>query len=309
MSNPIDLTVPYGASGRGFHRKNIFADQRRLLGPDTRTVVDVGAHHGEEIATFLQMFPEAIVHAIEPTPESLEALRKAYGDTPRVKIHAGSLAEVTGVSLLHMYAASECNSLTAYAPEPSLNRTSLGTAERVPVQTWTLDQFCAEQRLDQIDLLKVDTQGAELRVLAGGVNVLTSRRIRLLALEVSFVPLYEQQAEADEILARLRQLQYRPYDWYNFTYDDNGQVLFGDAMFLPAYPPAAPEPLGLYEAGSEERDGLMLTALTREESQIRELVAENGRLRADIEHFRERIARYRSKTEHLRRRLKLPDSE
>ena len=30
MSNLIDLTVPYGATGRGFHRKNIFADQRRL---------------------------------------------------------------------------------------------------------------------------------------------------------------------------------------------------------------------------------------------------------------------------------------
>ena len=309
MSNLIDLTVPYGATGRGFHRKNIFADQRRLLGPDTRTVVDVGAHHGEEIATSLQMFPKAIVHAIEPAPESVEVLRRHYGDAPRVKIHAGSLAEVTGVSTLHTYAASECNSLTAYAPEPSLNRTALGTPGHVPVQTWTLDQFCAEHGLDTIDLLKVDTQGAELRVLTGGVSVLTNRRIRLLVLEVSFVPLYERQAEADEILARLRQCQYRLYDWYNFTYDDNGQVLFGDAMFHPAYLPASPGPLGLYEAGSEERDGMVLTALTREELQIRELVAENGRLREDIEHFRGRIERYRSKTENLRRRLQLPHSE
>lgn len=291
------MTVPYGVTNRGFHRKNIFADQRRLLGASSRIVVDVGAHHGEEIATYLEMFPEATVHAIEPTPESLEVLHRAYDATPRVKIHAGGLAESARVSMLHTYAASECNSLTAYSPHPALNRASLGASQPVAVQTWTLDQFCANHGIDEIDLLKMDTQGAELRVLGGSANVLKNQRVRLLALEVLFVPLYEQQADAGEVLSTLQRFEYRPYDWYNFSYDDNGQVLFGDAMFLrrdfamPLNEPAADAVGGRgLEPGSE--------------SEVGKLRAQNERLRADIAHLEDRIDRYRSKNEDLRRRLK-----
>ena len=299
MSGRVDLTVPYGVTSRGFHRKNIFADERRLLGPATRVVVDVGAHHGEEIATYLEMFPEATVHAIEPTPESLEVLHRTYGATSRVKIHAGGLAEAASVSMLHTYAASECNSLTPYAPDPLLNRASLGESQRVAVQTWTLDQFCADQGLDEIDLLKLDTQGAELRVLSGGANFLKNQRVRLLALEVLFVPLYEQQADADQVLATLRQFQYRPYDWYNFSYDDSGQVLFGDAMFLPAQR-GVPQLLSALDQPASDADR------GRAESEVGKLRAENERLRADVAHLEGRIERYRSKNEDLRRRLKQP---
>jgi hypothetical protein len=51
-----------------------------------------------------------------------------------------------------------------------------------------------------------------------------------------FVPLFDRQAEADEVLALLRRAGYHLYDWYNFAYNDRGQLLFGDAIFLSDYP-------------------------------------------------------------------------
>jgi hypothetical protein len=169
------------------------------------------------------------------------------------------------------------------------------------VQTWTLDQLCAEHGLEEIDLLKLDTQGAELRVLAGGTHVLKDQKVRLLCLEVLFVPLYEQQAEVGEVLSILQQHRYHLYDWYNFSYDDSGQVLFGDVMFLPDH--VVTSPLHASASGAN-RDREAVEPML--ESEVGRLRSENERLRADIAHLEGRIDRYRSKNEDLRRRLKQP---
>jgi FkbM family methyltransferase len=288
MVSPIDLTVPYGATGRGFLRKNIFADERRLLGPASRIVVDVGAHHGEEVATYFGMFPGAIVHAIEPTPSSLEILEKDWGHDPRVHIHRCALAEHDGEATLHTYTTSECNALTPYAAGQRSSPLVVGLAP-VNVRTTSLDRLCAACGIPHIDLLKLDTQGAELRVLAGAPTLLAERRIRLIALEVAFVPLYEDQANPEHVMMRLREAGYHLYDWYNFSYDNDGQVLFGDALFLPAgatdVPPAPP--LGDAVAPSTEA-----------------LMTENARLRTMIAHLERRVDRYQSKLQEVRQWLK-----
>ena len=295
MPSPVDLRVPYGATTRGFHRKNIFADQLRLLGQASRTVVDVGAHHGEEVATYLAMFPEATIHAIEPTPASVDILRKTWGHDARVHVHGCALAEREGEATLHTYTASECNALTPYAPADGTNSLEAGSAQvRVPVST--LDRLCTTQGIDRIDLLKLDTQGAELRVLAGADTLLKESRIGLIALEVLFVPLYEKQANPEAVMALLRDAGYRVYDWYNFSYDENGQVLFGDAMFVPSQavarglPPVQP----LADPGGASDEGER---------------AENERLRASITHLEGRIDRYRSKLKDLRQRTHRGKSE
>jgi hypothetical protein len=125
--------------------------------------------------------------------------------------------------------------------------------------------------------------------------LLKESRIRLIALEMLFVPLYENQAQADAVMARLREVGYHLYDWYNFSYHENGQLLFGDAIFLPAQtmarvlPPA--QPLGGPEAanGEEER-------------------AENERLRATIAHLKRRIDRYKSKLQGRRHGVQRSDA-
>jgi FkbM family methyltransferase len=286
MSSGVDLCAPYGATARGFQRKNIFADQLRLLGAGSRTIVDVGAHHGEEVGTYLAMFPEAAVHAVEPTPASLDALRAAYGHHARVRIHGLALAERNGEATLHTYPSSEINALTPYVATGTLLPAETSA---LIVPTRTLDGLAVDEGIATIDLLKLDSQGAELRVLAGATDLLGSGRVRLIALEVLFVPLYENQANVEHVIAVLRGVGYSLYDWYNFSYDDTGQVLFGDAMFLPVGRAAhLPPPHELAGAGT--------------------LQEENERLRAAVAHLERRIERYRSKLQNVRRRASRGES-
>jgi FkbM family methyltransferase len=290
MATPIDLTQPYGTSARGFRDKNIFADQARLLGPESRVVIDVGAHHGDELPTYLSMFPDAIVYAIEPTPASVEILRSAYGSHPRVRIHSAALAEADGTATLHAYEISVRNALTPYDPDPMLGRAPDTPSDLVSVATWTLDRFCDEHGIDGIDLLKIDTQGAEGRVLSGAASLLARRRVRLISLEALFVPLFERQAHADELVATLRQAGYHLYDWYNFSHNDRGQLLFGDAIFLPEYPRQrieSPVPV-LPDAAAESS---------------RVSVEQSSLLDQRVEELKERITRLTAKTDRLRQRL------
>ncbi len=52
--------------------------------------------------------------------------------------------------------------------------------ESFDVRTDTIDNFCNEQRIDFIDILKIDTEGSELEVLEGAKNMLNKTNIVLI---------------------------------------------------------------------------------------------------------------------------------
>ena len=52
------------------------------------------------------------------------------------------------------------------------------------VQITTLDQFCADEAVERIDLLKIDTEGHEMDVLQGAAQCL--REDRIFAIQVEF---------------------------------------------------------------------------------------------------------------------------
>lgn len=313
MPTPIDLSQPYGTSARGFRDKNIFADQARLLGPESRVVIDVGAHHGDELPTYLSMFPHAVVHAIEPTPASVDVLRSAYGSHSRVRIHSAALAEIDGTATLHAYTISVRNALTPYNPDPMLGRAPDAPSDLVSVPTQRLDRFCEQQGIEQIDLLKIDTQGAEGRVLSGAAGLLASKRIRLISLEALFVPLFEHQAHADQLVATLRSAGYYLYDWYNFSHNDRGQLLFGDAIFLPGYPstrienPLSPPAVTSSKspANAEPPSSMASRGLPPVDSRAEELQVRVSHLKAKLTKLRLRLSEREDKIRQLKRaRLK-----
>ena len=54
----------------------------------------------------------------------------------------------------------------------------------ITVQTQTLDDFCLEQQIEFIDVLKIDTEGNELNVLSGAKRLLSENRIKIIYTEI-----------------------------------------------------------------------------------------------------------------------------
>jgi hypothetical protein len=73
----------------------------------------------------------------------------------------------------------------------------------------TLDAFVAEQGIERLDALKLDVEGAECRVLAGGRESL--RRFRpVMLVELNPSCLERAGSGEQELLAALSGLDYRP---------------------------------------------------------------------------------------------------
>ena len=61
----------------------------------------------------------------------------------------------------------------------------VGDFSEINVQTQTLDDFCSDHNIENIDILKIDTEGNEYNVLKGAQNLLAKNKIKLIYVEIS----------------------------------------------------------------------------------------------------------------------------
>ena len=66
-----------------------YAEQRRILGADVKTVFEVGAFDGRDCVRYAELFPAAKVYAFEPVPESFAQVQQKAASAPvRVSLPA-----------------------------------------------------------------------------------------------------------------------------------------------------------------------------------------------------------------------------
>ncbi len=129
------------------------------------TILDVGAHHGEYALFVKRLAPRARVYAFEPHPRAFAVLQKQASRDGVVAVNCGC-GDATGPTDLYDYAEHAGSVHATVYPEviTSLHR---GRSESVRVQFIMLDEFIHERGIHQVELLKIDTEGHELKVLLG----------------------------------------------------------------------------------------------------------------------------------------------
>ena len=78
-----------------------------------------------------------------------------------------------------------------------------------PVHVTTVDAFCAEQGIDQIDFLKLDIEGSELPALRGCQHMLADGRVARIMVETTLLD--RSQAEVQAMDDLLRGAGFRSY--------------------------------------------------------------------------------------------------
>lgn len=196
----------------GSFEPNEFWFLGRVLHPGV-AFVDVGANEGfYAVFAARRVLPGGTVHAFEPSPRErarLEANVHANG-LGNVTVYREGLAEQAGRAILHLADPEHNgqNSLGAFG-HPGVN-----CAEDLEIDLVTLDQLRETGGIERVDVLKMDVEGAEMRVLRGATKTL-QRDKPVLMLEVFDAALRGQGSSAEEVLAYLRSLGFHLYEFDN----------------------------------------------------------------------------------------------
>ena len=211
--------------------------QKMMMGTTADLVIfDVGAHHGSRSKIYRRLFSDAVIYGFEPTPAAVDQLRLAFAGDDLYHPYALALSDRQGEIEFHLNAHGSTNSLLGTDAEAPVDWRSLVKTEgTVTVATQTIDTFCAENDISKIDMMKIDVQGAESRVLRGAREMLARGAIKSVYLEIIVAPTYVGQSRPDEIFTLLCGAGLSLVDFYDIW--KCGPVLLQfDALFaLPEY--------------------------------------------------------------------------
>lgn len=181
-----------------------------LLGSRVGTIVELGARDCAETLDFRRAFPAARIFAFECNPATLPACREALRGVERVRLVEKAVSDREGT--VRFYPTDPARTRTKHA-HGNPGASSLFRARpdyphetyvqnEVEVEATTLERVMREEKIDSIDLLWMDIQGAELLALKGLGSRL--RDVKLIHLEVEFLPIYEGQPLFPEVHRHLR---------------------------------------------------------------------------------------------------------
>lgn len=220
--------------GRQPAHLDAFWQQRELLSEvPLPMILDVGAYQGGISRTYAGLFPTATIHALEPFRDSFELLRSNVGHLGQVKAHHLGLADVAGEMTLNVNAFDATNSLleTDDRARQAWGDGLLETRSRVACRFSTLDAFLEEQKIDRVDLLKLDVQGAEGKVLQGGIHAFEAARVGVIYMEIITMPTYRGQWGLVEHLKFLGDHGFHLHGLYNQLHV-GGRLRQMDAIFV-----------------------------------------------------------------------------
>ena len=157
-------------------KKLSFDQLHFFLNKDGCTIIDVGGSIGQSIDRFKKIFPNSLIHSFEPIKNDFEILEKNYGNDNSIKLNNFAFGEKKETKTLYINAKSDCSSfykvniksdwlkIRSQKLNISPEEFTVSTQE---TKVTTIDEYVKENNLKQIDILKIDTQGTEDKVLEG----------------------------------------------------------------------------------------------------------------------------------------------
>jgi FkbM family methyltransferase len=158
-------------------------DVKRLIKEPLQPIMfDVGANIGQTTLFMREEFPDATIHAFEPVPDTFRQLQRNTASVDRVFAHEIGLGEVENTLEFSYIPGATTNSLVSrrFDSHPS--------AHHAHAHIVTIDRFCAANGVEEIHLLKSDTEGHDLHVLKGARDCLARGAIGIVLIEVTFDP-------------------------------------------------------------------------------------------------------------------------
>lgn len=206
---------------------NLASARRRGLIRDIDAIIDVGANVGQYAYMAHAVWPDIPVFSFEPDPECYAKLQSTFH---RHSLQGQCFQLAVGDRSEERYFRLQENS----AQSSFLARSDVdgGCTREIPVQCTTLDDAARLLPRRRDALLKVDTQGYEIAVLAGAREFLTD--CAFVQIEVAFRRSYEGQPDAIAVMSQMRDLGFVCVEILDILRDQSvpgGPIAEADLLF------------------------------------------------------------------------------
>jgi FkbM family methyltransferase len=192
-------------------------------------LIDIGAHEGEFTRSIDRLCSVSKALLVEAQPERARSLASAFA-APRFEVLSAALSDSPGEMDLAINGFDATTSILSVRGDiPQLAGLDTTTRQTVRCQVRTLDAVAGKEAFPNIDLIKIDVQGAELMVLRGGAHTL--KRTTMLWIEVSFVRLYEGACLFHEVHDFMTSQGFRLLELEPGYRAQNGELVQADALF------------------------------------------------------------------------------
>lgn len=209
------------------HGGDPFADMAKFVDRQANlTIFDVGANEGQTVRNFKKTFPQANIYSFEPSAKTFEILKRNVGNETNVCLHNVAFGSLMETKTFYENTHSDMSSFL------SLGKAGWGAVTQEScMQVVTIDSFCHEKDIKQIHILKSDTQGYEIEVLKGAIEMMKNNSIQLIYLEILFSDLYEGLQPFHDLAKLLSESNYRLVSFYQFHYQED-MASWADALFV-----------------------------------------------------------------------------
>jgi 2-O-methyltransferase len=166
--------------------------------PSDPVILEAGSYHGETALAMVRRWPGATVYGFEPVPALYAIVKQNTQAFKNIHPSALALSDKVGTAVFHL-------STMEGKPDASLGSGSLLEPSHhldgfpwvkfdnsITVSTTTMDAWADTHRVEKIDFIWLDVQGAEFPVLKAAPRMM--KTVKVVMTEVEFVELYKGQS-------------------------------------------------------------------------------------------------------------------
>lgn len=181
-------------------------------------IFDVGANQGQSILKYLKLMEDPIIHAFEPIDFEYDKLKIKFFNNKNIFLNnfaMGDIIENKEFNISIRTGNSSFNKITentkwleTRSKQYNVSKDSYIQQKKI-VKIDTIDNYVKENNIETIDLLKIDTQGYEDKILKGASKSLEQKKIKIIISEIIFDNTYEKYLTFSDIEKYLIKNNYR----------------------------------------------------------------------------------------------------
>ena len=224
-----------------FFERKVSQFYKKIFQKKALSVIDVGANRGQTIDFFLQLNPLSVVHSFEPNPELHKALQKKYKSNNNINLIQMGVSNKVETKIFYENILDESSSFE----ELNLDSEYLKTKSSIlgvkpdniiklsyPVEVTTLDHFFIDQQIQEVDVLKIDTEGHEYEGLEGLFESTRPIEVSVIQFEMHFDDMYLKNRSYKEIkdllnskgYFEIKRIKHGFGDFYDYFYSKDNDI-------------------------------------------------------------------------------------